>query len=462
MATRDRLLSVVCAAAACTALCPPLCAPHLGAQEDESEKAAPAEISGNLSQRYRFRSSSVDDARDQDVYGFLTLDMAYPHPEARHERPYGEVGFHFQGSYDLDIDGFRSASDSRGFVPFTDVSNTFGDRFHAFLHSAYAEVADFSVLEHLRFGRQRIHREEGILFDGAHAKSKVWKTLSADLYAGVPAHLYESSPSGDLLTGVGVESTPLDGLSLGADYFFIRDRRDSAPDANDDLYAIHADYRITDEWSTNVSASWVEERDRRQLIDLRYVSKNWGSSVYGRVLRQNGIVDFLSSELSAFQLVQGSYAPFFQYQIDAHQPIAEHFGVGTGVSVRELEDSSDEGLFNHEYQNVYLSFDARDVWRGGRISLRGDLFNSDNDEIYAAGVEAEQRFAKAWRIRIGTDYSLYRFDEFTGTERDRDRLYYVKVLWKATDWLHLDSQYRYEKDSHSEYHVVTSGFRVWF
>ena len=127
-----------------------------------------------------------------------------------------------------------------------------------------------------------------------------------------------------------------------------------------------------------------------------------------------------------------------------------------------LEDSSDEGLYNRDFRNFYLSLDAKDLWPGGRASIQGDLWDSDQDDIYSVGFELEQKVEDFLRIRVGTSYHLYRIDLFTGNERERDRVYYAKFRWHLTPRLDLDTDYQYERDSITEYHTVTAGLGLWF
>jgi len=370
--------------------------------------------------------------------------------------------FNLQASYNLDIDSFQSGGGAPGFFPFLDLSNTFNGRFHGFLHSAYVEVQDMSLLDHIRIGRQQIHREEPILFDGGFARTKTWKTLSLDVYGGLPAHLYETSASGDLLAGAGLEARPASGLMLGADYIFLRDARKALPDSEDQLLILRGSFQINREWTINASGSWIDGRDRRQILDLQYASRDWGLLAYLRVLRQNGIVDIHADELSSYVLVQGAYAPFYEFRFDASQPLGEKFAAGGGVHFRQLQDSSDAGLFNHSFRNYYLSLEARDLWRGGRISINGDLWDADGEDIYAVSIELEQQVKDLVRIRLGNSYSQYRFDRFTGTERNRDRLYYARFRWRLTPSLDLDTDYQYEKDSDAEYHRLTVNLRKTF
>ena len=94
--------------------------------------------------------------------------------------------------------------------------------------------------------------------------------------------------------------------------------------------------------------------------------------------------------------------------------------------------------------------------------MLGDAWDSDGDDIYSVGFEFEQKLGDLLRARIGTSYSLYRIDLFTGTERERDRVYYAKLRWRLLPRFDLDTNYQYERDSITEYHTVTTGLRIWF
>lgn len=429
-------------------------------ETDRGRGARPGtmDLAGVLTQSYRLRRSRSDS--DQDVYGYLSLDGAYRSPGDGEERPDGRFGFSLQASYNLDIDAFPSGATATRFMPFVDLSNTFGRRLQTYLHSAYFEVEDLAWLERLRVGRQQIYREEGLLFDGAHVRTRPWKTIALEAYGGLPAHLYESSASGDLLMGLGLEMRPVNGLKLGGDYIFLRDGRKDLPDSEDRLWILRGSYLIGREWTVNATASWVGNRDRRQLVELQYVSADLGLLARLRAVRQNGIVDFYSDELSSFVLVQGRYAPYWEYHLDISQPVGDHLGVGGGVHVRHLQDSSDDGLFNHSFRNYYLSVEVQDPWKGGRVSLQGDVWDADGEDIQAVALEVEQKVMELARIRIGTSYSLYRFDPLTGDERERDRVYYARLRWYLTSHLDLDTDYQYEKDSVTEYHRLTVNVRV--
>ena len=420
-------------------------------------------LSGDLSQKYRFRTTSRES--DQDLYGYLNLDGRLPHEGAKGARPYSSLNFNFQGSYNLDIDSFRGSGDPQGsFIPFSDITNTYQERLQGYIYSAYVELEELRSFELARAGRQQIYREYGILFDGGRVRTERWNTLALEVYGGLPAHLHESSPRGDAFAGAGVDSALLPGLVVGADYFYIRDERDRGlPDSDEHVYLGRGTYRANEEWRIDASASWVDTRDRLQQVIASYNSIDWGLAGTLRAARQNGVADFQSSEISPYVFIEGSYAPYYQFTLDLRQPIGDTFGAGGGVDVRQLEDESDDRLYNHSFRNFYLQADAAELWPGSRLTVRGDLWDTvGGDDIHSVGFEVDQKVGELLRARAGTSFALYRIDLFTGKERERDRLYYLRLRWNVARGLEVDTDYHYERDSVTEYHTLIVGIRKWF
>jgi hypothetical protein len=430
--------------------------------EDNGMRLGTLTLNGDISQKYRFRTTGS--ASDQDLYGYLNLDGRVPGEGEDGRRLYSSLNFNLQASYNLDIDSFQQGGIADAtFFPLFDITDTYPDRLTGWLYSAYVEAADLGPLETTRVGRQEIHREYGVLFDGAHVRTKRWNTLSFDVFGGIPAHLYES-PRGDAFAGASIESEITADLVLGADYFYISDEGDDGlPDTDDNVYLGRALWRPSAEWRLDGSFSWVDTRDRLQQVTASYASLDWGLTGLLRIARQNGVVDFQASEISPYIPIEGSYAPYYQFTLDLHQPIGEKFGVGGGFNIRQLEHSSDEGLYNHSFRNFYLDAVAAELWKGSRISVRGDFWNTvGGDDIESVGIELEQKMFDFLRVRLGTNYALYRIDLFTGLEKERDRIYYVKLRWLLGQGLDLDTDYQYEQDSTTHYNTLIVGLRKWF
>jgi hypothetical protein len=433
-----------------------------GEAANDAGDASPFQVNGEFDQRYRFRKAGS--ASDQDLFGYLTLNGEAPAPAAATWKAAPLFRFTIEGSYELDIDSFPHTRDTAGtdFYPFFDVYNTYDHRLHALLHAAYIESSQLTPFETVRLGRQTIYRDAALLFDGGFVRTRPWNGISFNAYGGVPAHLYESSPAGDALGGGGIEVEPLRSLTLGADYVFDRDARQDFPDGEDNIWRLYGQYRFLRDWDVKASGSWNGSHDRRQTFDLRYLSPDIGFLGSFRAIRQSDLVEFETSEFSPYLIVMGEYQPFYQFQLDLNQDITKNFDAGAGFTIRDLADDGDAGQYNHSFQNYYLSLEAKELWPGMRASIRGDLWYSDGDDMNSAGFEVEQKLVEVVRIRAGTSYTLYRIDLFTGKERVQDRMYFVEGRWRATKHLEFETEYRYEKDSETEYHTVIGAVRLWF
>ena len=98
-----------------------------------------------------------------------------------------------------------------------------------------------------------------------------------------------------------------------------------------------------------------------------------------------------------------------------------------------------------------------------KATVRTDIWDANDEDIYTVGFELDQQILDIVRMRLGTSYSLYRIDFFTGEERYRDRVYYARLRWQLVPRrLDLDTDYQYERDSITEYHTLTVGMRLWF
>jgi hypothetical protein len=430
--------------------------------DEDGLELGPWTFSGSALQTYRYRHSTG--GSDQDLHGSFDLSGETParNPDGSPAHP--RWSFELQASYDLDIDSFERAEDveSGDEEPFLETTNTFGDRLRGFLHAAYLDATDLAVLDLARLGRQSVFREETVYFDGGYLRCESWRGLSLDAWGGLPVRFYESSAAGDAVAGTGLEWRPVRPLVLGADYVFSSDAREGFADAEDHVSIVRGDWCPTREWTLRASGSWIDDRDRRQLLEARYLSETSGFLGRLRLLRQGEVVEFQSDEFSPFVIVEGEYAPFYEALLDLHQPLGKRFGLGGGAHARELEDEGNEGLYNRSFVNAFLSLEASELWKGMRASARGDAWDADGEEITTAGFELEQRVLELLRVRIGTSYSLYRIDPFTGSERHRDRIYYARLRWHAAKHLDIDAGYQYEKDSVTEYHTVTTGLRTWF
>lgn len=411
---------------------------------------------GTLSLRYRYRLSHGEEDEDLYQYGYFAGE--------RIEDGKTKFEWLFDGLVMEDLDRFESTGGSIGsnVFPFTDAGNTFGERVHGYLYEGYLEVYPDGPISSARLGRQSIYREDGIVFDGLRLRGPSGKPFVLEAYGGLPTHFYESSPSGDFLGGVGARVRPVEEIRIGLDWVYIRDRIRDANDPSDRLTIGSVEWRPLANLRAGARASFIDARDRRQELSLHWRLPATGLEVRTRAVRQNSFVTFYTNEFSPYIQVEGKYAPYFQWDLDVAQPFATYFEVGGGTRIRELLDESDEGIFNREFRNGHGWLAFGELVPGMRFEARVDVWDANQGSIVSEGVSLRQDFGRTARAEIGTEFALYRFDPWSGTEREEDRVHYGSLEWFFLEWLSACVRYEYERDAEREYHGVDTSVTLRF
>lgn len=427
-----------------------------GAKTDKSPaaKVAGMKLDGYFDLRYRLRSSPTG-VKDQDVFGSLGLDLTIPN--------IGKEGLHFRlsGSAILDVNDFPQNGS-----PFFGLSETFNSRFHSYLYEAFAEANPGGPLSNVRVGRQMLWREEGIRFDGAYLETKRVGPASFTFYGGVPVHFYEASAEGDVVAGTGVKLHASKTLTFTIDEIYMRDRRQIAglPDRVEELLSVFgAEWHPLKTLTARGSYSMLDTKERRENFSLNYADSDAGFRASGEILRQNDFTDLPATEFSPMVGVLGNYHPYLEGRLNASKTLFKPAELGAGYRIRRLLEGTSEGLFNHEFDQVYAvltldPFPIEDV----AVSVRGDLFDGNSVNTGGGGVSIEKRFGKTARIEASTDYTLYRLDYILGEERFRSREYALRGKVKLSERISIGAGYRFESDSLGEYHVADFNLIIRF
>ena len=65
-------------------------------------------------------------------------------------------------------------------------------------------------------------------------------------------------------------------------------------------------------------------------------------------------------------------------------------------------------------------------------------------------------------LTVGSSYSLYSVDQFTGEEHDRVRLYTVALKWQVTRVSCIEARITREENPIDTFHIIEMGFRHAF
>lgn len=410
------------------------------------------EIHGYSREEFRVRWS--DNEEDQDFYQYLALELG---KEGR-----DKVTGSFFSRLSIDTDG-RQTNDT--FYPFSEITDSYNDSINGRVYQAYLDFHEVGYLSKLRLGRQYVYEGEPIQFDGARVELEpYWEDIDLSFYGGVPTHLYEGSISGDWILGSGIEGRPLDRTRLRLDYVYAEDDSEVWGDHNDDLWILSGWQRVLDNLSLNGKYSFLDkkERDASLRANLDYPDKDL--SVQASYFRQLETLQDYVVEFSPFYPVLGEYFPYHQYDFSCRKGFGEKFGMEAGLAMRDLVDDTTETNFNHEYDRYFLTFSAYDVWfEDTEFSVTAEQWSS-NDDIGTLGFEAGKEFGKSLEVKAGSYYSLFKYDYYTGEERDDVRTAFVEVelkpAWKKD--VEFEIRYEAEDDDFDVYHTLKTGIKCNF
>ncbi len=418
--------------------------PSMPPPPPDSLASSEVPVHGSFSLRYRLRHASH--SADQDAYGLLDLDVGDA----------GTTGFsgHLLVRGAADLDGHTDASG--GYV-FDSLEDTYGHRVRGVVYQAYADYRGDGTIAQARVGRQLVwDTPVATYFDGLRIDGRAMGSLDLKLgaYGGVPSHLYESSPRGDLILGAFGEARPWRSTRTRLDWMQVEDERLFESRENSLVRAAWWQ-QVGDEVDLFGNFTWLDWRGRD--LDVR---GSWyrGESDLVVQLDYHELLTTQRSkalEFDPFFTIAGESRPYRELRASASKGFGDHVDLTIGADVRRLADHADVGQFNREFERWFVEPALVD-WpaEGMTISVTGELWDSDAERIETAGAELSQAFTKETKARLGTAYALYEYDYYASAERDHVRAWYVGVDSRCSRQLRLRGSYRYEVDAFAHHHTL--------
>ena len=441
---------------ACAALVATCAAATAAAQESELPETygppskglgrvvADLPISGYFSLEYRLRRTS--DATDQDLYGLLAADYGDAATQA--------VTAHVVARSAWDLDG-----DTRhqGSYAFDSLQDTYQSRLTAQLYELWVGGALSGPVASWKLGRWFLDDTPVQAYvDGGRVETQEVTTAKLRFggYAGLPSHLYESSPSGDLIVGAFAESRAWAGGRTRFDYMHVDDQQ-FLDDHDDDLFALSQWQHVGEGIDLFGRVTWLssEARDFELRGDWSDPEAKLRAQLsYYQLLHTQ---ESLSYEFDPYFQSAFEYHPYRQIQASAGHLFGDHFDLSGGVDVRRVVDDGDEGAFNHDFERFYVVPMLIGVPDDATtISLTGELWIATPERIATVGGEVDHAFSKEVSASAGTNYALYKYDLFQQKELDRVRTYYAGLEWKASAKLRMRFDYTWERDPFDTYQTV--------
>jgi len=380
------------------------------------------DLEGRLDVSYRYRTQSRRNTTDSDSFASLYLDGTSTDEEGN-----TEYRFHIDGYASMDWNGLEASDQA-----FYGLADTRNSRFRPFLYAAWMESETWLKGAKVRIGRQEIHREDALYFDGARVDfgDGNWQAL---VYAGAPVRFYESSRSGDFLSGVGLRYWMRRNIRFGLDQVYLRD---DAPPADPSLTVNNALTILSAHWlqsryaTIDGSSSWVSGRPRRS--QLRALIQQPDQRIWMRLEahRQNDYGEVVATDLSPFAATLSDVRPYWSASAELGKGLSNKTDLALGFQGRWLDSGLDEGLYNRQYDRWYGSLSKREFlskdWRAG---LRADFWDSSGPSILTGGAFATYEATPGHVFEFGTDFSKYRYDAFTGREYLDDRQVYARISY---------------------------------
>jgi hypothetical protein len=401
-------------------------------------------LSGSLSFDYRLRHTS--DATDQDLYALLSADYG--------DAATQPVTAHLVARSAFDLDGNINHA---GSYVYDSLEDTYQDRLTAQLYEAWVGGALSGAIASWKAGRFFVDDTpvstyvDGVRFETS--ESSVAR-LKFGAYGGLPSHLYESSPQGDLILGAFAEARAWHGGRTRLDWMRVDDEQVFADHTNE-LYALSQWQQVGERVDLFGRFTFLESESRDLQLRGSYAdpaAKFHGQLSYFELFNTQ---KSLAIEFDPYFNSTFDYEPYRQIQVNAGQALGDHFDLSGGFDVRRLTHDSSEGTFNHDFERFYLVPTLIGLPDAGTsISLTGELWIATPERYATVGGEIDHDFSKQVKADVGTSYALYKYDLFQNQELDRVRTYYAGIDWKASAKLRLRADYAYEQDAFDIYQTV--------
>lgn len=446
---------------------------HLAYSQDDQNISYLDTFTGQSILRYRVQKLEGDKS-DVDLYEYLSLSQG--------DLNKNRVKWYFFGALHNDLDGSNANSITKDQLnrlifrktpaednpvvsnnPFFSIDDSVDDGFTARPYELYADVAKVPLVKNVRIGRQYMREIENIHFDGLKVEFNDIKGLRFGLFGGMPVHFFETSNSGDFLSGTFVEFKPIKGSRVKLDYSYVNDNNDDFSGNGDNFFALSVRQNIKGWWNIFAGFSMLDDNGRDVELRSTWLFPKHNFDINISIFKQLNTQEDLTIEFDDFNVITGDYFPYTEYSLNLFKGINKNINVNFGLNIRELNDESDEGSFNHEFSMYYATLTFHDLpFKGTSINLTGNLYNTSDDDTRALGIDINQEINKKTNVSIGTHYSLFKYDFLSENERDNVRTYFLNTKYNITKKLQINLDYEFERSDQESYHTVETALKYKF
>jgi len=468
-----------------------LCAGVCGAEEDETESSnKTVAVAGNTEEKTSEPVEAVPnperkvdrEALGWAIDGYLMLDTRYRNAAAENDLDiilHAYVDAHrttdtgvtwrglFNGRMIADLVGNQQPNDF--LYSFWD---TFDGSVQGRLYEAFAEGSGLGKGHwSFRVGRQFI--DEGVYFhvDGARVDWKGEKA-TVSVIGGAPVRLSQTSVDTNWLIGLVARAPIGDKTRVRFSYYHIEE---SFPGINfpvvdppnqpvsippttlkDDYFGFTGWHRFAKNLPFFGRFTLLNGRANELHLRLRWFTMDgkWRAHVEWYQMF-NRLVN-VTNDLTPYVPMMGSFDPFFRLTARVVRRVGNEWVLQAGLAWRQLENESDEGVFNHTF-GQYSFIATRSGLADGKldITLSGIGYNStQRNDTFVTNLNATYRLSRTLLLSGGVDYSLYKYVYFNNSEREDVWTTWVRLRWEARKDIRVEGGVSVDDDRHTTYTAI--------
>jgi len=402
------------------------------------EKAQPDwETTGFIDGQYRWRNAGGEN--DHDAYLHFSADATH-----RGKLPFTA---RFNARAIWKVDGGQNPGD----LLFDTWDNFNGDvqgrLYEAFVRTEKRDNRRWQ----LQAGRQFLDEGTYLHFDGGQFDLELGepdKPFRLTLLGGAPVRFGETSRGGNWLAGAVAKGAftgnktqwRLEYLHISESFPGINDPVVSpeqqpvsipAGRLDDDLFGVTLWHRAGTRTRLFGRFNLLNGDPNELHLSARVLATDGGWDLFAEWYQLFQRLNNVTNDLTPYVPMLGSYEPFGRATLRATRRFSERWEAQAGLSIRRLFNTEDEGTFNRQWENYYLS-----VTRSGFLDKRMDLtvtvdgYDSSGDDFTAVTANLDMRVDDRLSLSGGVDYHLYRYDWFQQDEDENVWTTYLRGRWK--------------------------------
>jgi len=417
-----------------------------GATTNAEEDARKSPWSGFVNLRSRTRWADDLDRRDQDLFGVLGLDF-----DSGGSRPWGGKLL-MRGAWGVDSQEPDSV--------FFGLEDTYSNQLDGQIYRAYVDAPIGHGLRLARLGRMAIYDTPvTAFFDGALLESEpVGPTkLVAGAYGGRSVHLSEGAPSDEWMAGLYTRFEPWDRGRLRLDWMHLSND-DRFGTGDNDLVSAGISHTLGDDLRLETDYSLLDGHSNDLGLKGFWVWPEEDMTVRVSYYRLIEAQRNLAFELNPYFNVLNSYFPYDQTQVAVSKGFGTDLELFGGVDIRRVDDESDIGRFNRDFDRYYLTASLPELLPlETALTLTAEVWDSPGNDMQTWGLDLTKELFESTKLSVGSYYSLYKYFFDVDSERDNVRTFYGELRCSLSEEASLVARYELEDENIDTFHTLWVG-----